>query len=60
MDFIRPMLMPVLVVLIVSTVWVMSWVKQMDAQMERAGKPTVRALYVAQSDGPDEFEPPAE
>ena len=35
MDSIRPMLMPVLLVLIVSTIWVMGWMKQMDVKSSR-------------------------
>ena len=52
------MLMPVLLVLIVSTIWVMGWVKQMDAQAIQASKPSVRAIYLVQSDSPDDYQQP--
>jgi hypothetical protein len=58
MDFIRPMLMPVLTVLIVSTIWCLGWLKQMEAESNRASLPTARALYVAQADDLDEIEHP--
>jgi hypothetical protein len=47
MDFIRPLLMPVLVVLIVVTIWCMGWMKSLEAQIEQASHPTERALYIA-------------
>lgn len=47
--------MPVLVVVIITTIWCLGWLKQLDAEELKAAQPTARSYYVAQGDPGEEF-----
>jgi hypothetical protein len=48
MEFIRPLVMPVILVLVFTILWIMGSIKAMDAQIRHAAQPTMRAAYCAQ------------
>ena len=50
MDFIRPLLLPVMLCLMFTILGVASWTKQMDRDIARAAQPNPRmAVYVQNS-----------
>jgi hypothetical protein len=55
MEFLRPLIMPVILVLLFTILWVMGSMKQMDAQIRHCQKPTLRSQYIAQST-PDDLD----
>ena len=58
MDFIRPLLLPLLVTAIVSTIWCLAWMKQMDAEAVKASRPAAIAVFAsAGTDSPDFDQP---
>ena len=58
MDFIRPLLMPVVLCLMFTILLVVSWTKQMDRETARAAQPNPRMAYYSQVSAEDfEYQP---
>ncbi len=49
MEFLRPFVMPVILVLMLIILWVLGSMKAMDAQIQKCSQPTIRSMFVAQT-----------
>lgn len=57
MDFVRPLLMPLLVVMIVASVWALGWSQEIDDKRERATRPVDQTTYLADAAADDADQP---